>query len=65
MKTMASQKSAVQRSSFTEKRANKEMDMTRRARAEARIRRAERIVEFLFDVIFPVFTRASESKRAA
>jgi|GEM_PF-1364518 len=45
--------------------ANKEMDMTTRGRAEARIRRAERIVDFLFDVIVPIFTRAKESRRAA
>jgi len=39
--------------------------MTTRGRAEARIRRAERIVDFLFDVIVPIFTRAKESRRAA
>jgi len=45
--------------------AGKETDMTTRGRAEARIRRAERIVGFLFDVIVPIFTRARESRRVA
>ena len=37
--------------------------MTTRGRAEARIRRAERIVGFVYDVIVPIFTRARESRR--
>jgi len=37
--------------------------MTTRGRAEARIRRAQRIVGFMFDVIVPVFTRARQSRR--
>jgi len=47
-----------------EKGADKERDMTTKGRAEARIRRAERIVGFVLNVIFPVFSRARESRRA-
>jgi len=50
--------------SFARKGANKERGMTTKGRAEARIRRAERIVGFVLNVIFPVFSRARESRRA-
>jgi hypothetical protein len=39
--------------------------MMTKKRAAARIRRAERIVFFLFDVIVPIFARARELRRVA
>ena len=39
--------------------------MTRKSRAVARIRRAERIVFFMFDMIVPIFARARELRRTA
>ena len=39
--------------------------MMTKIRAAARIRRAERIVFFMFDVIVPIIARARELRRAA
>jgi len=45
--------------------SDRETAMTTKKRAIARIRRAERIVFFMFDVIVPIFARARELRRVA